>query len=446
MQGILFILYVLLMSGALAALGDWLGYRLGKMRLSVFNLRPRHTATAMTIVTGLLIASSSVGVLLLFNRSLADALFRYSQQVNTYQEQIQTLETDIGGLQGELEQLKTQEQEAQAQIGELKTQRQQLIQERDRLQQQRDDTEVRLTETNRRLAAKGRELAQAQQQTARVQAEVLNARYQVSQLQGEREQLQQSLQESQQSLETLQAQKQQLRDEIDDLTTVSRRLRGGEFAVLAGESLATGVIEGGLSPANIQQGLNGLLARTEQRARQLGAQPLPNEQRAVLIPVREVNRLIQAVSPPGRWVVQVFAINNSLVGEPVPVITGVIPNRLLFPQGTILSEAEIPPGQTETELEESIKRLFVLAGQRSRDAGILTDAGNEVGEFSSARLFDLVRQLQDSERPVQVQVVTAENIYTAGPLKVNLLALDDEEQQQPQPAQRGTDRLQADNS
>src|SRR6476619_1887276 len=50
------ILLLLALCGFIAYIGDLLGRRLGKKRLSVFGLRPQHTAVLLTVVTGIIIA------------------------------------------------------------------------------------------------------------------------------------------------------------------------------------------------------------------------------------------------------------------------------------------------------------------------------------------------------------------------------------------------------
>lgn len=50
------IVLLLALCGFIAYIGDLLGRRLGKKRLTVFGLRPKHTAILLTIVTGVLIA------------------------------------------------------------------------------------------------------------------------------------------------------------------------------------------------------------------------------------------------------------------------------------------------------------------------------------------------------------------------------------------------------
>src|SRR5688572_13364146 len=55
------IFLLLALCGFIAYIGDLLGRRLGKKRLSVFGLRPKHTAILLTIVTGVLIAAVTFG-------------------------------------------------------------------------------------------------------------------------------------------------------------------------------------------------------------------------------------------------------------------------------------------------------------------------------------------------------------------------------------------------
>ena len=52
MAGWLLIIVLLLLGGTLSTLGDLLGSRIGKARLSVFKLRHRRTAVLITILTG----------------------------------------------------------------------------------------------------------------------------------------------------------------------------------------------------------------------------------------------------------------------------------------------------------------------------------------------------------------------------------------------------------
>src|SRR3712207_6732476 len=69
------IVAIVLLGGVLATLGDRIGTKVGKARLSLFKLRPRNTATLVTIITGSLIATSTLGILLATSGSLRKGLF-----------------------------------------------------------------------------------------------------------------------------------------------------------------------------------------------------------------------------------------------------------------------------------------------------------------------------------------------------------------------------------
>ena len=61
--GVKILVIIALMGGLIAYMGDKLGTKVGKRRMSLFGLRPKHTSIIVTIVTGLLVAAATVGVL-----------------------------------------------------------------------------------------------------------------------------------------------------------------------------------------------------------------------------------------------------------------------------------------------------------------------------------------------------------------------------------------------
>ncbi len=75
MTGWLLIISLLVLGGLLATLGDLLGSRIGKARLSIFKLRPKKTAIFITVLTGSLISAISLGLMLLVSRQLRVGLF-----------------------------------------------------------------------------------------------------------------------------------------------------------------------------------------------------------------------------------------------------------------------------------------------------------------------------------------------------------------------------------
>jgi len=85
-SGWLLIIFLLLLGGLISSFGDLLGTKIGKARFSIFKLRPRKTATLITIITGSLISASSISLILLVNSQLRVGLFRLGDLQKKLQE------------------------------------------------------------------------------------------------------------------------------------------------------------------------------------------------------------------------------------------------------------------------------------------------------------------------------------------------------------------------
>ena len=109
MSGWLLILALLVLGGVLSNLGDRLGSRVGKARLSLFNMRPRRTAVLITVLTGSLISALSLGLLLLVSRQLRVGLF-----------ELDALQERLRNSRQALDAAETERSEAQPQPGESK--------------------------------------------------------------------------------------------------------------------------------------------------------------------------------------------------------------------------------------------------------------------------------------------------------------------------------------
>ena len=69
------IVFLILLGGLIAPFGDLLGTRIGKARFSILKLRPKKTATIVTIITGGFISAISIGLLLLVSEEFRQRLF-----------------------------------------------------------------------------------------------------------------------------------------------------------------------------------------------------------------------------------------------------------------------------------------------------------------------------------------------------------------------------------
>ena len=69
------IVFLILLGGLIAPFGDLLGTKIGKARFSILKLRPKKTATIVTIITGGFISAISIGLLILVSEEFRQRLF-----------------------------------------------------------------------------------------------------------------------------------------------------------------------------------------------------------------------------------------------------------------------------------------------------------------------------------------------------------------------------------
>jgi uncharacterized protein (DUF3084 family) len=126
------ILLLLVIGGAIAYIGNYVGKYIGKQRLTIFNLRPRHTAMMITVLSGVLIAFLTLGVLLIVSQDARTAFLG----LDKLKEQIalKTVELNAANLelQQKLSQTKDLEEKltgAKSEIGQLNKAKQKLSRE-----------------------------------------------------------------------------------------------------------------------------------------------------------------------------------------------------------------------------------------------------------------------------------------------------------------------------
>jgi len=69
------ITFLIVLGGLIAPFGDLLGTKIGKARFSILKLRPKKTATIVTIITGGFISAISIGLLILVSEEFRQRLF-----------------------------------------------------------------------------------------------------------------------------------------------------------------------------------------------------------------------------------------------------------------------------------------------------------------------------------------------------------------------------------
>jgi hypothetical protein len=96
--GILLIIGIALLAGAIAYVGDRVGHQVGRRRLSLFGLRPKYTSTIVAVATGMLIALTVTLTGLLASQYARAAFFdlgKVNDRVNMLQAEADKLDKRV---------------------------------------------------------------------------------------------------------------------------------------------------------------------------------------------------------------------------------------------------------------------------------------------------------------------------------------------------------------
>jgi uncharacterized protein (DUF3084 family) len=135
------VILLVLLSGAVAAVGDWLGRRLGKKRLRFGRLRPKHTAIITTFIAGMLITAVTIVILSL----MSEPVRKWLTEGARIQEQLSEARGDLSAAQTQLD---AGRKDIAGVRAELQTEREKLAEE-----QKKVDSATKEAETMRKEAA-----------------------------------------------------------------------------------------------------------------------------------------------------------------------------------------------------------------------------------------------------------------------------------------------------
>ncbi len=123
LRGIALVVLLVFISGLIAYIGDYVGRKVGKKRISLFNLRPKYTSIIVTIITGAVIVSVTLILLFAFSQYARTSFFglkRIVDELETRKVQLQESTALFEKKQKELErstfEYKRQEEELRAEI------------------------------------------------------------------------------------------------------------------------------------------------------------------------------------------------------------------------------------------------------------------------------------------------------------------------------------------
>ena len=406
MDGIYLILVMIMTGGVIAFIGDKLGTKIGKKRLSIMGLRPRHTSMIVTVVTGCFITGFSIGFMLLISENVRTALFGMEELRQTMDETLAELDDATENLilaQAEFEKANNNLRESKEEILALKSEQEELRAESDRLKEGNE----RLENTNAELSAQNENLSSTN--TALEADNKKLGDFNVT-LTADNEKLSSDN-------EKLTSDNSELEERNKNLREGLIAIREGDITLRAGEILTSGIIRGGRSAEEISADINAL---AEQATQNLIQRFGGDEDNSVWIYQPELHRVISEIEASNRdMVLRITAAGNMVRGEPVRSRLELYPNELIFKKNELILVKNYELNETAPEV---VLRDFLTEINRAAvEKGILADPlTGSVGSMDGAQLYEIFDSISAAKGRILLTATAREETTSLGPLRLNI--------------------------
>ncbi|KST64289.1 DUF3084 domain-containing protein [Mastigocoleus testarum] len=176
-SGYIIVLAVLILGGVIATVGDRIGTRVGKKRLSLFKLRPKHTAVLITIITGVGISLSTLGIIFLVDKNLRRGILELEHTQNDLRrerKQLKKTEAQKRQVEEKLSAVKQQQVEAQEALRKINKTLERANAKQRVTQAQLEDTLTRQAQTENKLQRTTSQLTRVVEQYEQARSELQN--------------------------------------------------------------------------------------------------------------------------------------------------------------------------------------------------------------------------------------------------------------------------------
>ena len=377
MVGIRLIIIMAVVGGFIAYLADKMGSKIGKKKMSIFGLRPKHTSILLTVTSGTIIAVLTIGVVAVSSQSARTALFGMEK----LQRELKLLNAEKEDATLALNEAKGKVEEQNKKIGELDARMQESMRENDAM-------EAKLAEVNSMYSR------------------------------------------AQEALASLTESKEQLTSEIEELekTTAALRkgiinMREGQVYYRAGEVVYAGVMRGGLKhDANVAQ-VNWLLQNANEAAlERLGMQQKDQPLQAIWLSRGAVNNAVNALDKSkGNLFFRVRTVANIIVGELALCEIEIFENQFIYPDGTLIYSADFDMNNGSTSHDNLLMGFLTQINHQAVEAGVLPDPlTGKVGNMDAATMIETSNAIRRTNGLFTLKAYAKGDITTAGPVRLRL--------------------------
>ena len=469
-SGYILIVAILLLGGSIAAFGDHLGTKVGKARLRLFNLRPRQTAMIITVIAGTLISASTFGILLMLSESLRDGIFKLDrikrelrslkadlnetnaqksqienqltivkEQQSSAQQKLEETEAEFRKSKTQVKVISSQAERLRGELNILLQERQKQIEQLNRFNQQSKELQEQLQQREQKILAQDRSISEKeisiqklQDQQQVLQSQIKQRDLRIAELDKAIAFQARNLQAGNKQLQELESQLKFLQREVELLEQyyqTYQELRERRIALFKGEVLASATIRV-IDPQAAIPAIDKLLGQANRNAIEelLLKNKVGNNQRVVQITTAQVTLLAEKLKDGQDYILRILSAGNYVQGEQeVRVFADLTLNQEIFAAGEEIATVSIDsPSTNSADIQERLDWLLAASKFRAQRAGIIGDL--QVGDGQITTLIKFIEEIISLENPLgEIKAIVAETTYTAGPLKLNLVLIQNGE-------------------
>lgn len=405
MYGIMLIVVLVLTGGVIAFIGDRLGSKVGKKKLSLFGLRPRHTSILVTIITGILITTVTFGILAIASKDVRTALFGMNKLKAELNEKQSMLEEASGALVNVKNDLNTTKEE--------------YAKSKKDLEETQEDLEI------------------AQQAAELLRQEQVALQNRNQELWSDNQTLiehNQSLAENNQFLlannESLKADNLELEKTNNDLQEGIENIRERPIIYRVGELLASGVIKKTDDPLKIQNDLNQIIALANSKIiDRLGTEG--SKDGVWIYPIEYQKAMDRLKQAKGDTVIRLIVAANLVKGDPVLTELEMHPNRVVYQENEFVYQkiynVPIDGSNSEMLISDFLRNVNMTAINNGILPNPLTGT---VGVINGNQIYAIEKALAENRgKDVLISAFAAADTEVLGPLRLHIYLKNETEQE-----------------
>ncbi|MBP2650007.1 MAG: hypothetical protein H6Q74_832 [Firmicutes bacterium] len=403
MYGVILIAVLAIMGGLIAYIGDKLGTKVGKRKLSVFGLRPKHTSILVTIITGIMIATVTLGVMALVSNDVRTALFG-----------METLKAELFSLTKEVSDKNVELDTSRAEY-DKKNEEYKLLTEKI------NTTLAELARISSELAAVTSERDRTMAELQRVQGSLDKSQYEVETLQATKKQLDARVASLNQSKDKLQSDVTSLNELTGSLKKNIEVMRVGKMVYRAGEILSTAAIKCGQPLDDTRQALLDIIGTTNHYIiRNLG---LKDENlQVLLISPNQFDQVAGEIANSQEdVVVRISSLGNMVYGEHVIGQIDLFPKRLIYSAGQVVHSQLFDTVGDSEQVQGMLVVFLHNVNLQATSQGVMADPlQGSVGSISASQVFETINKIKKQTGKFELMAVAKDDIYNAGPLQIEI--------------------------